>query len=98
VDTKKRIKLDVFRQTIYLRCTSPDELYMLAREVDRRMAEFADQNDRISVTELAILAALSLAQETIAAKKAVSDLEHQIGALEQQLARLKTNGGTHPNY
>lgn len=98
MDSKKRIKLDVFRQTIHLRCTSPDEMYVLAREVDRRMAEFAEQNDCISVTELAILAALALAQDTVAAKKSVSDLKQQIATLEQQLARLKTTGGAHPNY
>jgi len=98
VDTKKRVKLSIFHQTIHLRCTSPDEMYTLAHKVDRRMAEFAEQDDRISVTQLAILAALSFAQENIEVSGTVAQLEHQMNVLTQQLAQLKTNGGAQSNY
>jgi len=91
VETKKRVKLTIFDQAIHLRCTSPDEMHSLAREVERRMTEFAAQDDCISVTQLAILAALSLAKETMDTRHALTNLEHK-------LTMLQTRGDAPSNY
>jgi len=82
VETRKKVKLTVFDQAIHLRCTSPDEMHSLAREVERRMADFAAQDDCISVTQLAILAALSLAKEVVDTRQALNSLEHKLTILQ----------------
>lgn len=98
MDNKQRVKLLVFDQTILLRAPSPDELYRLGRAVDDKMREFATQDDRISVTQLAILAALSFAREAQDTKQKQLELERRLSLLEQKLQQAETLDSGQPRH
>ena len=98
MDNKQRVKLQVYDQTILLRATSPDEVHKLARSVDGRMREFALQDDRISVTQLAILASLSFAREAEEARQTQAELERRIRLIEQKLSQTETIDSGQPRH
>lgn len=88
METKETVKLDIYGQTLQLRSAAPAELLRLARMLDKRMRDFAEQYERISVTQLAILAALSVAREAAEAEREKAELTRRISVLEQRIALL----------
>jgi len=62
------------------------------------MREFASQDDRISVTQLAILAALSFAREASDAKIRQTELERRVGLMEQKLSQADTLDSGQPRH
>lgn len=98
MDSKHRVKISIYDQTLQLRCTSPDEMYRLARMVDERMRQFALQDERISVTELAILSALSLSGELAEARRTQAELERRISIMEQKLSQTDTEEAGQPRH
>lgn len=98
MDIKQLVRLDIYGQTLQLRSAAPAELQRLARLIDKRMHEFAEQYDRISVTQLAVLTALSLAREAAEAERVRVELTRRISLLEQKMALLdqsETNQSRH---
>jgi cell division protein ZapA (FtsZ GTPase activity inhibitor) len=95
---KQKVRLSIFDQIIHLRCPSPDEMYALARLVDERMHSFSSQDERISVTQLAILAALSFAQETREVRGRSAELERKVSLLEQKLSTSNNEHAGHPRH
>lgn len=98
MDNKQRVKLQIYDQTIQLRTTSPDELHRLARAVDERMRAFASQDDRISVTQLAILSALSYAREAFDSRQKQTEMERRLSFLEQKLSQTETDEVGQPRH
>ena len=98
MDQKTRVRLSIYDQVIHLRCSSPDELHALARIVDEKMHGFSAQDDRISVTQLAILAALSFAQETSELRQKNFDLERRVSLLEQKLSASQNDHAGQPRH
>lgn len=98
MENKHRVKLQVYDQTILLRATSPDEVYSLGRLVDERMRDFASQDDRISVTQLAILAALSFASEAASARQKQAELERRLSLVEQKLSQTELVDSGQPRH
>lgn len=98
MDNKHRVKLQIYDQTILLRANSPDEVHKLARAVDERMREFALQDDRISVTQLAILASLSFAREAEETRQTQAELERRIRIIEQKLSQTETVDSGQPRH
>ena len=98
MDTKHRVRVQIYDQTIMLRATSPDEVHKLARAVDERMREFALQDDRISVTQLAILASLSFVREANEARQTQAELERRIRLIEQKLSQTETIDSGQPRH
>lgn len=88
METKETVKLDIYGQTLQLRSAAPAELLRLARLIDKRMRDFAEQYERISVTQLAILAALSATREAAEAEREKAELTRRISVLEQRIALL----------
>lgn len=86
MEMRHKVRLTIYDQPISLRCPSPEDMYALARVVEGKMEQFALQNDRISVTQLAILAALTFAQESQEYKARTTELERRVGILEQKLS------------
>lgn len=85
MEDKRRLKIQIFDQNLFLKCTSPDEIYALARVVDERMKRLALQDDRVSITNLAIFSALSIAQDWLEAKRHCEELEKKLEGLERRL-------------
>lgn len=98
METRHKVRLKIYDQPINLRCPSPDEIYALARVVEEKMEEFALQNDRISVTQLAILAALTFAQEGQEYKVRNTELERRVNILEQKLAATQDHHAGQPRH
>lgn len=88
MEAKETVTLDIYGQTLHLRSAAPGELLRLARGIDMRMRDFAEQYERISVTQLAILAALSAAREAAEAERERLELTRRISILEQRIALL----------
>ena len=88
MEAKETVKLDIYGQTLHLRSAAPGELLRLAHVIDMRMRDFAEQYERISVTQLAILAALSAAREAAEAERERLELTRRISILEQRIALL----------
>ncbi|MBT9177364.1 MAG: Cell division protein ZapA [Firmicutes bacterium] len=88
MEPKETVKLDIYGQSLQLRSAAPAELLRLARAIDKRMREFAEQYERISVTQLAILAALSAAREAAEAEREKAELMRRISVLEQRIALI----------
>lgn len=98
MDTRQRVRLCVYDQPIVVRCPAPEEMYSLARQVEEKMRQFAAQDDRISITDLAILAALSFAGESTEDRRQVSDLRRRVGILEQKLAACEEHHAGQPRH
>ncbi len=88
MEVKEIVKLDIYGQTLQLRSAAPAELQRLARAIDKRMRDFAEQYERVSVTQLAILAALSAAREAAEAERERAELVRRISLLEQRIVLL----------
>ncbi|MBT9153863.1 MAG: Cell division protein ZapA [Firmicutes bacterium] len=88
MEPKETVKLDIYGQSLQLRSAAPAELLRLARAIDKRMREYAEQYERISVTQLAILAALSATREAAEAEREKVELVRRISVLEQRLALI----------
>jgi len=88
VEERETVKLDIYGQTLQLRSAAPAELLRLARVIDKRMREYAEQYERISVTQLAILAALSVAREAAETERERVELIRRVSVLEQRIALL----------
>lgn len=98
MDSKHRVKLSIYDQALQLRCTSPDEMYRLARLVDERMRQFAAQYERISVTQLAILTALSMAGELADARQMQAVLEQKVSIMEKKLSQTQAEEAGQPRH
>jgi cell division protein ZapA (FtsZ GTPase activity inhibitor) len=98
MEIRHKVRLKIYDQPISLRCPSPEEMYALARVVEGKMEEFALQNDRISVTQLAILAALIFAQESGEYKSRSTELERRVNILEQKLRASEEHHAGQPRH
>lgn len=93
---KTRVEVQIYGEPYVVRAgdeAEHDYILRLARSVDARMRELADRNPALSVTRVAVLAALNLADELWKLREQhrllLSALEHRVAELE---ARSGTNG------
>lgn len=98
METRHKVRLTIYDQPISLRCPSPEEMYALARVVEGKMEQFALQNDRISATQLAILAALTFAQESQEFKSRSAELERRVVILEKKLSAAEEHHAGQPRH
>lgn len=98
MEIRHKVRLKIYDQPISLRCPSPEEIYAVARVVEGKMEEFALQNDRISVTQLAILAALTFAQENQEYKSRNTELERRVSILEKKLTTAEEHHAGQPRH
>jgi cell division protein ZapA (FtsZ GTPase activity inhibitor) len=98
MEMRHKVRLKIYDQPISLRCPSPEDIYALARVVEGKMEEFALQNERISVTQLAILAALTFAQEGQEYKTRSTELERRVNILEQKLTAAEDHHAGQPRH
>ncbi len=64
LDGYNRVTVEIWGQQVTLRTQNdPEYVQRLARHVDRRMASIAQKNPRLSTSQVALLAALNIADE-----------------------------------
>ncbi|HSL93681.1 MAG TPA: cell division protein ZapA [Bacillota bacterium] len=98
MEIRHKVRLKIYDQPISLRCPSPEDMYALARVVEGKMEEFALQNDKISVTQLAILAALTFAQDSQEYRVRSTELDRRVSILEQKLRASEEQHAGQPRH
>jgi len=64
LDGYNRVTVDIWGQQVTLKTQNdPEYVQRLARHVDRRMDSIAQKNPRLSTSQVALLAALNIADE-----------------------------------
>ena len=87
-DGKTRVEVRIYGESYVIRADDADEEYVrrLAEAVDARMRELAGRNPSLSVTRIAVLAALNLADELWRLRE-----QHRVllSALQRRLAEVE---------
>jgi len=88
-DQESRVEVEIFGEYYTLKGdSSPEQLIMLAHYVNRKMKALSGRNTRLSRTQTAVLAALSIAEEL---KKLQDEHDNLMRIIEPEKSKNKKN-------
>ena len=96
---EKPTSVTIYGKTYQLRGDDPKYLHELAREVDRRMREVAEATGTADTLNVAILAALNIADDCLQARSgsAPAEAERHMGRLTALIDDVLADPGCRPN-
>ena len=88
-DQESRVEVEIFGEYYTLKGdSSPEQLIMLANYVNRKMKVLSGRNSRLSRTQTAVLAALSIAEEL---KILQDEYDNMVRIIEPEKSKNKKN-------
>ena len=82
----------IFHQTFSVRSgDNPEYVHELARYVDEKMSELAEQTLTVDTLKIAILAALNIADDYFSSREELEQLEHRVSESTSRLTELLTS-------
>ncbi len=82
----------IFNQTFRVRSgDNPEYVHELARYVDERMSELAEQTLTVDTLKIAILAALNIADDYLSSREELEQLESRVSESTSRLTELLTS-------
>ena len=86
------VTVTIFKRTFPVRSgDNPEYVHELARYVDEKMSDLAEQTLTVDTFKIAILAALNIADDYFSSREELEQLEHRVSDSTSRLTELLTS-------